>query len=492
MTIVKTTAGQLRGTEIEDGILAWKGIPYAAPPVGPLRLRPPQPVEPWNGVRDATAYGAPALQPPSLMPPTPGLALPEPSEDCLYLNVTAPAGASGSPVIVWLHGGGYQMGSGTDMAGNGSSFARSHGAVVVTFNYRLGALGFLALDDEKHTGAYGLHDQIAALRWVHQNIATFGGDPDQVTVYGLSAGAKSVANLLGSPLTQGLIHRAASSSGGADHVATPQQAANLARRFLHELGAEPQQLRQVPATDILATQRAIGEGLRATFLWRPALDGLALTAPPLTAIAAGSAAGVPLLAQTCVNECAIYQAGVPDAAAQAERVLEENFGPAGRDEILAAYTASRPELAEDPDKLGVAVMSDERYGVPTARLADAQSAHAAVWRSRYDGPITMPPGMGFPAGPAPAFHGTDGMSVWNGADGLAGTLHEVWGQFATGNDPSATALPAWPRYDEGHRTTMIFHEAGSHTADDPRGAERAAWNGRQWQSGTWWHFPGVD
>jgi para-nitrobenzyl esterase len=138
----------------------------------------------------------------------------------------------------------------------------------------------------------------------------------------------------------------------------------------------------------------------------------------------------------------------------------------------------------------VAVMTDERYGIPTARLADAQSAHAAVWRSRYDGPITIPPGLGLPPGPAPAFHGTDGMSVWTGSGGLAGTLHEVWGQFAAGNDPSAAELPAWPRYDDGRRTTMIFDEGGSHTADDPRGAERAAWDGRPWQSGTWWHFPG--
>jgi para-nitrobenzyl esterase len=492
MTIVRTVAGQVRGAEIADGILAWTGIPYAAPPVGPLRFRLPEPAEPWSGVRDATAYGAPAVQPPSMMPPMAGLTLPEPSEDCLYLNITAPAGASGRPVIMWLHGGGYQTGSGTDMATGGSSFARSHGVLVVTFNYRLGALGFLALDGETHTGAYGLHDQIAALRWVRENISAFGGDPGQITVYGLSAGAKSVANLLGSPLTGGLIHRAASSSGGADHVATPQQASSLARRFLRELGAAPAGARQAPAGEILAAQRAIGEGLRATFIWRPALDGLALSARPLDAIAAGAAGGIPLLAQTCAEECAIYQAGAPDAAAQADRVLDEHFGPAARDEILTAYARSRPELAGDPERLRVAVMTDERYGIPTARLADAQSAHAAVWRSRYDGPITIPPGLGLPAGPAPAFHGTDGPPIWNGSGGLAQILHEVWGQFATGNHPSAAGLPAWPRYDPGHRTTMIFDEGGSRTADDPRGAERAAWDGREWQSGTWWRFPGSD
>lgn len=219
--------------------------------------------------------------------------LPPPSEDCLRLNVTAPAGASASPVLLWVHGGGYQSGSGTDMAGDGAEFARDHGLVVVTFNYRLGALGHLAVAGEEHSGAHGLHDQIAALAWVRENIAGFGGDPDRITLYGMSAGAKAVANLLASPLTMGMIHRAASSSGGADHVATPAQAAGVARRFLRELGTTPDRVRAVPAADLLAAQTAIGSGLRTTWVWRPAIDGLALTTHPLRAIAAGAAAGVP-------------------------------------------------------------------------------------------------------------------------------------------------------------------------------------------------------
>jgi len=267
--------------------------------------------------------------------------MPEASEDCLYLNVTAPA-ATDLPVLVWLHSGGYQVGNGTLGAGDGAAFTRKHGVVVVTFNYRLGALGFLTVDGEAHGGAFGLHDQIAPLRWVRK---------------------------------------------------------------------------------ILAAQNAIGEGMRATWLWRPAIDGRALTARPIDAISAGAAAGIPLLAWTCVNECFIYQLMAPDAAEQADRVLREYFGEVGRDEILGAYAAARPDLADDPTRLGVEVMTDERYVIPTTRLADAQSAHAPVWRSRYDVPLTGLPPVIAPGGVLPAIHGTDGGPIWNGGEGTAGLMH---------------------------------------------------------------------
>lgn len=473
--IAATAAGKVRGAEIADGLVGWRGIPYAAAPVGDLRLRLPQPVEPWSGVRDATRYESPSLQADlgldSLSAPASTPPLPEPSEDCLYLNVTAPAGAADRPVLVWVHGGGYQIGDGTQLAGDGASFARTHGVVVVTFNYRLGALGFLAVAGEEHSGAFGLHDQIAALRWVRDNIAAFGGDPARVTVYGVSAGAKSVANLMASPPATGLFQQAASSSGGADHVATPAQAAALSARFFRELGTDAGRVREVAAAEIVAAQNAVGSGVRATWLWRPAIDGLALTTRPLDAIAAGAAKGVPLLAQVCVNECFLYQLAVPDAADQADRVLEEYFGPAARDEILAAYAT----LTADPRQLRIDVMTDERYAVPTRRLADAQSAHAPVWSSRYDGPL---PGM--PSGPLPAFHGTDALAIWSDT----GRLHEAWGTFIT----TGTPRPDWPRHSPSLRPTMLFSTTGAQLAHGPDETRHAAWDGRDWQSGTWWSF----
>ena len=304
MTVVETAYGKVRGAEIADGVLAWRGVPYAAPPVGGLRLRPPAPPAPWSGVRDALAYGNRSLQPDLVEAPQ-GPPAPPADEDCLYLNVTAPAGAAGRPVLLWIHGGGFEMGHGPDQAGDGAAFAKSHGLVVVTFNYRLGALGFLDVPGERPTGALGLHDQVAALRWTRDNIAAFGGDPGQVTVYGLSAGGKSVTNLLASPLTRGLIARAAESSGG-DHVKSPGQARGLTGRFFAELGTTPGRIRAVPAADVLAAQLAVAVSPASTWIWRPSVDGTALTDFPLAAIAGGAAAGVPLLLQTCARETALY------------------------------------------------------------------------------------------------------------------------------------------------------------------------------------------
>ncbi|MGH3171523.1 MAG: carboxylesterase/lipase family protein [Trebonia sp.] len=487
-----TRQGKVRGIEVADGIIGWRGIPYAAPPVGPLRLRPPRPAEPWSGVRDGAAYRSPApqvqLDAASLFGAVAlGPKLPPPSEDCLFLNVTAPAGAEKRPVLVWIHGGGYQSGSGTDMAGDGAVFARDHGLVVVTFNYRLGALGFLAVPGETPTGALGLHDQVAALRWVRENISAFGGDPEQVTVYGLSAGAKSVACLLASPIAKGLFARAASSSGG-EYVASPAQAGAVARRFFRVLGTGPERVRDVGADDIIAAQAAVGDHTRATWVWRPMIDGVVLTERPADAVASGAAAGIPLLAQHCVEECALFQSSAPGAAEQADRVLEGYFGAAGRDEMLTAYATARPDLAADPVRLRTEIMTDERYAIPTTRLADAQSAHAPVWRSRYDGPMTGLPPADFPGGMAPSFHGSDGLAIWRGRTGLGRLMHDTWGAFAVTGVPATVG--SWPRYTTGDRATMIFHADGPRAVADPNGRQRAAWDGRDWQPGTWWELDG--
>ena len=491
MTVVETAYGKLRGTEIADGVVAWRGVPYAAPPVGELRLRPPAPPPAWAGIRDALAHGNRSLQPdPEAAPPAP---LPPVAEDCLYLNVTAPAaalspGSARRPVLLWIHGGGFEMGHGPDQAGDGAAFARSHGLVVVTFNYRLGALGFLDVPGESPTGALGLHDQVAALRWTSENIAAFGGDPARVTVYGLSAGGKSVTNLLASPLTRGLIARAAQSSGG-DHVKSPAQARDLAGRFFAVLGAAPDRIRSVPAADVLAAQLAVAVPPGSTWIWRASVDGAALTDFPLAAIAGGAAAGVPLLLQTCARETALYQLMDPRAAAQADRVLSGYFGPERAAAMLASYAAAFPGLGE-AELRGVTVMTDERYVVRTERLADAHGAHAPVWRSRYDGPYT-----GTEDDPDPDFaryahllhgaHGSDGAGIWQGGDGPAADLHAAWGAFA------ATGDPGWARYEAGGRSAMTFGADGPRLTADPFAFARGTWAGLDWQPGTWWAVDGV-
>jgi para-nitrobenzyl esterase len=490
-TIVAETAyGKVRGAEIVDGILGWRGIPYAAPPEGESRLRPPLPPEPWPGIRDTLTYGNRSLQPePFANPEAPPMA-----EDCLYLNVTAPAGATGRPVLFWIHGGGFEMGQGTDEAGDGAVFAATHGIVVVTFNYRLGALGFLDVPGERPTGAFGLHDQIAALRWVGENIAAFGGDPGQVTIYGLSAGGKTVTNLLASPLAAGLFVRAAESSGG-DHLKNPEQARDLTGRFLRELGSTPERLRSVPAADILGAQLAVANPPQSTWIWRPSVDGVALTRHPLAAIADGSAAGVPLLLQTCARETALYHLMNPAVVEQTERVLTDYFGAERAAAMMAGYAAYYPDL--DESELRVRIMSDERYVARTERLADAQAAHAPVWRSRYDGPYT-----GIEDDHDPQFaqyapllvgaHGADGIGIFRGGKGdggLSDALHDAWGSLITSGDPG------WTPYAPGDaRQAMVFTSNapdGPRAHSDPFAHTRETWAALDWQPGIWWAVDGV-
>ncbi|MEW2292890.1 carboxylesterase family protein [Streptomyces sp. NPDC006743] len=491
---VQISRGQVRGHERGDGIFSWLGVPYAAAPVGDLRWQLPQPVEAWSGVRDCTAWGAPALQPqtplPAGMPQVTGLpaGMPQPSEDCLYINVTAPAAAENAPVLVWVHLGGYQTGSGYDKVEDGAVFAKDFGAVVVSFNYRLGPLGFLALPGEKTTGAYGLHDQIAALRWVHENIAAFGGDPGRVTVYGVSAGAKSVANLMASPMAKGLFQQAASGSGGGDHVATDEQARIITAEYLRVLGTTADRLRDISAANLLAAQNALAQGLRATWLWRPAVDGAALTRLPVDVVTEGGAAGITLLAQHCVNECELFQLAVPDSCEQSDRVMEENFGENGRDQLFAAYADAQPD--RDRRQTRVDIMSADRYIIPTVRLADGQSAHATVWRSRFDGPLTGLPDTLVPGGTLAAVHSTDARGVFQGGDGADGQMHAAWGAFVTTGNPNAAGLPDWPKYTTADRSTMIFHNELTRVESDPQAPLRKAWDGKEWVSGTWWEFDG--
>jgi len=511
-TVVETAAGRIRGEAAGD-LLVWRGIRYAEAPAGALRFRPPQPVRPWSGVRAAIEPGPVAWQS-DLLPIAGARQTLQRSEDCLLVNVTRPVapppGPRGYPVLVWIHGGGYSAGSGADeITGDGAVLAR-HGVVVVTFNYRLGSLGFLHLADVagggfETAGQAGFLDQVAALRWVRENISGFGGDPGRVTVHGVSAGAKSIASLLASPLAAGLLTRAISASGGAEHLATPQQGARLRRRLLGELGlpddeAGVRRLPDVPAAELILAQDAIASGGRGTWVWRPVLGSPGIPVLPIEAITAGAGAGVPMLIGHNGNEGATYQLMDPSAAEQAPRVLTEAFGAAKADAMLAAYAAVRPEL--DETGIRVAVLGDERYGVPTHRLALAQAAHAPVWRYRYD---TRPPGY------PPEWdggHGLDSIAVWRDDDFVRAALSgraqaqarlglamaAAFARFARGAEPSpgeaGDPLPRWEPFDAAGGVTLILDDA-PHAERHPRAAEFAIWGDAAWPSGTWWPVSGL-
>src|SRR6266700_7176766 len=298
--IVETRYGKVQGSE-QGSISVWKGISFAQPPTGERRFRAPQPLKSWTGVREATEFSPMAPQvseaPAGMVGANRVVDLRPMSEDCLYLNIWSP-GTEGEkrPVMVWIHGGAFTLGSASDPWYDGTSFAANHNIVVVTLNYRLGILGFVYLKDlagadAGYTGNCGLLDQIAALEWVRENIAAFGGDPDQVTVMGESAGAMSIGALLGMPAAKGLFQRAILQSGAAGFLPTRPQATHVAQALLAKLGLETSQLAalaDVPLEALLKVQPELGREFGGILAYSPMIDGETLPQHPSAMIAQGS------------------------------------------------------------------------------------------------------------------------------------------------------------------------------------------------------------
>jgi para-nitrobenzyl esterase len=496
MFIAQTRSGAVGGIEV-DGVRAWRGIPYAAPPVGKLRWAAPHREQPWDGVRDAGDFGARALQQPpeALQPADVGSVATDAhtpySEDCLYLNVCSPQGLGPAlPVEVWLHGGGFHYGSGAHVVGDGAGVAR-RGTVVVTVNYRLGALGLLNLGallgpDYAAAANAALLDQIAALRWVHDNIASFGGDPGNITVAGLSAGGKSLMNLMASPAARGLFHKGISHSGG-DHTADPDTTAALAARFVGLLdlpGGDPARIRDVPADEILAAQYTLASGPRAIWVWRATVDGGVLPQRPIHALAAGRAAGIPLIAGTVDNEAGLYVQADPSVDDFADEVLAQVFGVrAGA--VAAAYAEQYPNLSAEERRR--VFMSDERYTAPTLRLLDAQSRHAPVWGFRFKAPTDAIPESDW------YFHGSDvpyafGLagSADPGIDAVAEGIGDEFASFRRSGVPRSPRLPDWPNYEPVERATMLFGLPSRIVANGANSLYPPVWAGHDWTPGTWW------
>jgi para-nitrobenzyl esterase len=408
--------------------------------------------------------------------PPPGRPAPETSEvseDCLYLNVCRPAGDAVLPVLVWLHGGGFAVGSGADVIGDGAGFAVSCDVVVVTVNFRLGAFGFLHLaelagDTFAGAGNTGLLDQVAALEWVRDNIAAFGGDPERVTLMGVSAGAKSVGTLLGTPAARGLFHRAISMSGGADTVYTAAEATEVTRALLAGLDGRRETLRSVPAEVLLQAQRRLAQGIPATWLWRPVVDGTVLPEPPLEAIRAGNSRGVPVLAGTTRFEARFFTAIDPACLGGVRAVLRGSHGDRAG-EVLAAYGLGAGRGQEDALS---DVMTHERYWIPTIRLAEAMQEHASVWMYRYD---WRSPSLGRLG----AAHASDVSVVWglttDPADRpVVAMVQQAWREFIHEKPPAADRMPTWEPYQLPQRATMQL-DASAYLAHDPDAAQRSVW-----------------
>jgi len=497
-TIVETKDGSLQGVE-EDGVTVFRGVPFAKAPIGALRFRPPQPTEPWSGVRVCDTFGFVAPQPAGQA--MAGQGTPEEqSEDCLHLNVWTPACDDGSrPVMVWIHGGAFVTGSGSGAFYRGHHLSARGDVVVVTINYRLGALGFLAHPDltDEETGAsgnWGLLDQVAALEWVQANIANFGGDAGNVTIFGESAGSMSVSCLVGSPRTQHLYSRAIAESGGPNGL--PLDAATAtAVQLCGEAGVpDVAALRDLPVDQVLAAQVALQAKAAEsgnTMVLAPTIDGGLLPEHPLSAIRSGVAKGKELLVGTNRDEMKLWVVGNRRLTGGDEAFilsrLEHSFG-ADAGEALAAYKAARTDRGDDltPIELWTAIESDRIFRLPSLRMAEAQ---AALGTDVYEYLFTWTsPAMGGLLGSCHALEipfvfgtlTTPGVELFTGAGpealALSEKMQDAWIAFARAGNPSTDSLQ-WPAFDTARRATMIL---GPETAveDAPLEQERAFWEGR--------------
>lgn len=493
--VVKTRYGEVRGS-VADGVNTFKGLPYAAPPFGANRLRPPQPVAPWSGVRDGLTYGPKAPQMP--YPPPVDVLLPEfavPGEDCLNLNIWSPdLGSAGQPVMVWIPGGMFEYhGTGAAPWYDGSRFARD-GIVCVTINYRVGAEGFLYLGDG--IANLGLLDQVAALEWVRENIAAFGGDPGNVTIFGESAGAMSVGTLLSMPRAEGLFRRAIAQSGAAHHVSSAASARRVGLRLAEKLGVEAtrEAIAAVPLDRVLAAQAELradllahpdperwgGEVVASMLPWQPVVDGDIIPARPIDRIVAGAGADIDVVVGTNTDEWRLFL--VPDGAIEhvTDEALVAVVAAYGLpvEASLDAYRAAHPGASAGD--LLAAIQTDWYWRIPAIRLADAHATNAKTsptymyefaWRSpQFNGLLGACHALEIAFVFDTLGNGTEPLLGADPPQQLADTMHAAWVAFATNGDCG------WPKYDLGRRATMRF-DITSEIVDDPRCAERALWEG---------------
>lgn len=499
--LVETKYGKIQGLE-KHGLQIFKGIPFAKPPVGKLRFQAPQPPEPWEGVRETTGWGGACPQ-----DKIPIMNVGEMSEDCLYLNVWTPAcDGKKRPVMFWIHGGGFMIGSTAQGEYNGKHLAKNGDVVVVSTNYRLGAFGFLHLADLFGEGFpaasnNGIRDQIAALEWVKENIEAFGGDPADVTIFGESAGGMSVGTLLGSPMAAGLFTKAIAQSGAAHHSTSREDATKIAKVVLGALGidpSKPEKLREVDAKDIVKAQRkgaretvAVGPGkipqMGMTLI--PVVDGEVLNKSPWEAIKEGRSKDVAVMTGTTLEEWRLFSqmaeltAGMSggDKPPKIDEAKLGQFVEAGLPGHSKEAIALFGKDSESPEATYTAIETDRMFRAPATRLVEAHAKNSGkTWLYRVDF-----------AGPTfGACHAIDIPLVFGGVDNpfgqmftgggeraqtLSKKMQHAWLAFAKNGDPNHEGIPDWPPYEEDTRATMIFGNECK-VVNDPDADHRKFWD----------------
>ncbi len=493
---VSTSLGKLQGAE-DDGCVVFRGVPFAQPPVGELRWRPPEPCEPWDGVRDATEFSASAMQRqiPGDVGDLIGIPSQTQSEDCLYLNVWTPAcDERQRPVMVWIHGGGNTVGSGTQPRIDGKRLAMTGDVVVVTLNYRLGVFGWMHAPTLGAYGNEGLLDQTAALFWVRREIAAFGGDPNNVTVFGQSAGGFDIAHLMAMPAATGAFDKAIPMSGSLIPTITKVEARAIAEKFLLRFGGwdDPERMRRVDATDILDYQVALTGGGFGGARFGPVADGYSLGLDAEARIGAGiQTKGMPLLLGHTKNEFNLFNSSSTGPVEMSDNDLlaaaTAPFGGMRAAEGVDRYQRAREVRGEATDNTAVwnAIMTDSMFRIPAVKTAEAQRRHTeGVWSYRFDYPSPAYEGR------LGSCHSLDIPFIWGTYEAenmkrfcgdaspelvsLSETMMQTYLAFAKTGNPNHERLPEWPTYDAGERAVMTLNH-NCEVVNAPGEEERNFW-----------------
>jgi para-nitrobenzyl esterase len=501
--VVETTAGKIRGMKIR-GVHAFKGVRYGAPTDGAGRFMPPRRPESWSGVRDAVEFGprAPQLDsqfhgmvPPEVEVMDPGGPM---GEDCLCLNIwTADLGTGHKrPVMVWLHGGGYTTGSGAFTCYDGTELARKHDVVAVTLNHRLGVFGYLYLAEaggEKYAKASnaGMLDIVAALEWIRDNIAAFGGDPGNVTIFGQSGGGGKVSTLLAMPSAHGLFHRAIVESGAAVTGLPKERATKAAESFMQKLGVQSgdvEKLQRLPMQQLLQTFGEMsGNGMpgSGSLPLAPVVDGTSVPSDPFNPTAPAISVNIPLLIGTVETEVTFFPNQILDPIDDASlhahvKQILRGADDAKVDQLITVYRKGRPKASNTDLYLIIASDATFRQGVLIE--ADRKAAqHGApvyqyyfTWRSPVrDGKLRTFHTLEIPF----VFDIVDECKSMTGTGqdryALAEKISGAWTAFAHSGNPNHAGLPHWPAFDEKKRAVMILNDRCG-AVDDPYGDSRRA------------------
>jgi para-nitrobenzyl esterase len=478
--VVETMAGPVVGRQL-GALNVFKGIPYAAPPVGPLRFRPPQPLTAWAEPRDASRFGNGPMQPEDARFDL-GAAR---SEDCLYLNIWAPAAPGPHPVLFWIYGGANTTGAGSLPTYDGAKFAEQ-GLVFISANYRLGSFGAVEwgglIPELAGSGVNGLRDLIAALGWVRDNIAGFGGDPQQVTLMGESAGGKNICALAASPAARGLFGRVAIQSGSGQTVfGSIDEATPVARAILAAAGLDdPRELLSLPAEAVIAAQVAALKDWPQAFPIRPTVDSEIMPQRPVDAANAGATRRLRIIIGTTRDEWALFNPPGLPFEPLASRQLG-NLDLATMQDMERRYATALPEISAEDRR--IRMLTAEHFWMPSVRFAEA---HAAAGGEGYMYRFDLESESGVFQGYAP--HAADLQFIFDlspesfslgieiDKPELSRAVHRMWGDWARTGEAKLAGAPAWSPYRPEGRETLLIDDQLS-VAGDPAGEERELWTG---------------